>query len=538
MFRTLHRPVTSVLAFLLGCGGNASDSGRPSGTFEPGVTYRLVLEPVLPSNQLDLLEGAAGVELTLDRPDGQEVLDLFEIEGGFAAQDLGLLSDTTLSFAARDASGTLLAFGETPPLTVEDGEDRTISFLVAAPGERAAASALGPGLAAGALVADGRGRFLLFGGSRAAGLTSGTDTVQALDLTSTEAALRFSSVGTLPPLDGDASGRAGHSAVLLTGDHSDQGKILVTGGAADLFGTTQVSGRSLLWDPDSDTHEELSQSVADGTMLHTAVEGPEGNVFFVGGFPGSDDDASFAFSKRAFRYEAATRLVSEIQTGSAQSFFANGAAARLLATGVLVCGGVDITAPQSTFRVSEGCDLLRPNGVLTPLEQPGQAMHAGLFLHELTTLQDGRVLLTGGIEAQPGTDLSEDAVFPATNEAWIFDGEAWEQVGSLSVARALHSTALLPDGRVLVVGGVSENEGSFLQTDAALACAEIFDPVTETFALRDPSCSAASSSGYTSQPAALASVAGDSRGVLVAGGLNAAGSPISDVSYFFVPDAE
>ena len=138
----------------------------------------------------------------------------------------------------------------------------------------------------------------------------------------------------------------------------------------------------------------------------------------------------------------------------------------------------------------------------------------------------------------PRPDLDEEAVFPATNEAWIFDGDTWDQVASMNVARALHRAALLPDGRVLLVGGVSENEGSFLQPDAALACAEVFDPTTETFALDDPACSASSSRGYTSQPTAWPALASDNRGALSTGGLSASGSPISDVSYFFVPNAE
>lgn len=532
------RAAVCSLALLAGCSEPTGDSGNPVGGTGPETAYRLVLEPVLPSNQLDLMADATRIELTLDGPDGQEVLSLFEIEGGFAAQDLGLLTDTRLSFAARNGSGALLAFGETPPITVEDGEDRTVSFLVAAPEQRAAASGLSPGLVAGALLADGQGRFLLFGGSRSAALTSGVDAVQALDLTSTDASLRFTEVGSLSSLTPDHTGLAGHSAVLLTGDHSDQGKILVTGGAADLYGTTQVTGRSLLWDPRTDTHEDLTQTIPDGTLLHEAVEGPEGNVFFLGGFPGSSSAASFAFSRRAFRYEASTRLITEVETSAARSFLASAAAARLGQRGVLVCGGVDVTEPDVSFQVSEGCDLLRPNGVLTRLEGPGQGLHAGLFLHQLTALQDGRVLLTGGIEGQPGTNLDESAVFAATPEAWIFDGETWSQVASLNLARALHRTALLPDGRVLVVGGISENEGSFFQSDAAVACAEIFDPETETFSLTEPSCTAASSSGYTSQPAAWPAVASDARGVLSVGGLNAAGSPISDVGYYFVPDAE
>jgi hypothetical protein len=47
--------------------------------------------------------------------------------------------------------------------------------------------------------------------------------------------------------------------------------------------------------------------------------------------------------------------------------------------------------------------------------------------------------------------------------------------GSLAQARTDHTATLLPDGRVLVIGGHGDRSGSFL------ASAEIWDPVTEAF---------------------------------------------------------
>lgn len=534
------RPLSPALTLLIaGCaGGTDADTGSDSAP--PGVEYRLVLEPVLAGNQLDIMSDATSVTLTLDGPAGTEVLDLTAIDQGFAARDLSELTDTTMTLEARNGAGTLVAWGQTPPLSVADGQglddDYVVRFLVAAPDARASAPPLSVPVAGGPLVADGQGRFLLFGGSTAGTNNSGVNTVWAFDFRSESASLSPTQVGTLPVIEEGVTGRVGHSAVLLTGDHDDQGKIFIAGGGPDYYGNTQISRQSYLWDPRTDTVEEIPRAISGGTTLHTAVEGPGGNVLLVGGFSRASSDTTFSFGKRAFRYEAQSRELSLIDNDNGLSYYDLAGAARLTALGVLVCGGIDLTS-SSTFVVSEGCDLITDNGAVVPQEQAGAALHTGLYFHRLTTLADGRVLLTGGLAVEPGVEQPSSAVQTATNEAWIFDGDTWTETGSLTLPRALHATTLLPDGRVLVTGGISQNTGPLFDTASAVACAEIYDPSTETFSIVG-SCTSSSSSGYTSQVAALSSLAADDRGALLVGGLGQSGAPIGDVSYYFLPEAE
>ena len=69
----------------------------------------------------------------------------------------------------------------------------------------------------------------------------------------------------------------------------------------------------------------------------------------------------------------------------------------------------------------------------------------------MTMLPDGTVLVSGGMTTSDGTDLTK-AVLPA--EIWNPDTETWTTVASLQNGREYHSTALLlPDGRVLMSGG-------------------------------------------------------------------------------------
>ena len=57
------------------------------------------------------------------------------------------------------------------------------------------------------------------------------------------------------------------------------------------------------------------------------------------------------------------------------------------------------------------------------------------------------------------------------NPSPVFAAPGWNSVGDLNVARKLHTTTLLSDGRILAVGGIS-NSGN------TLFSAELYDPST------------------------------------------------------------
>jgi hypothetical protein len=85
--------------------------------------------------------------------------------------------------------------------------------------------------------------------------------------------------------------------------------------------------------------------------------------------------------------------------------------------------------------------------------------------HTATLLPDGTVLVTGGLDVS--TLLASAELFnPAT-------GTFASSKGSMGTARAGHTATLLNDGTVLVIGGIN---GS-----SALATAELFDPTSGMF---------------------------------------------------------
>jgi N-acetylneuraminic acid mutarotase len=93
--------------------------------------------------------------------------------------------------------------------------------------------------------------------------------------------------------------------------------------------------------------------------------------------------------------------------------------------------------------------------------------------HTATLLQSGKVLVAGG--AGDGVDLFGDSVPIATAELYDPATETWSRVGNLATARLGHTATLLPDGKVLVVGGYN---GNGIPNDA-----ELYDPETATWSV-------------------------------------------------------
>ena len=91
----------------------------------------------------------------------------------------------------------------------------------------------------------------------------------------------------------------------------------------------------------------------------------------------------------------------------------------------------------------------------------------------VTALADGRALIVGGC-----SETQSCVAFADVAEVWEPDTETFVTAGSLSVTRADHSATLLPDGRVLVVGGFGEPLGTTcgFHDCVVRASAEVWEP--------------------------------------------------------------
>jgi hypothetical protein len=101
--------------------------------------------------------------------------------------------------------------------------------------------------------------------------------------------------------------------------------------------------------------------------------------------------------------------------------------------------------------------------------------------HTATLLGNGEVLVAGGDPNDPSAgDLSGVPVdAPATDGAERYSPATgqWTQTGSLVAARMYHTATLLPSGKVLVAGGL-DAEPQSASGSHPLASAELYDPAT------------------------------------------------------------
>ena len=191
---------------------------------------------------------------------------------------------------------------------------------------------------------------------------------------------------------------------------------------------------------------------------------------------------------------------------------------------------------------------------------PSFRMDPSRIGHTATLLKDGRVLIIGG------QNVGRDVGLLGRNLIYDPSSEAFSEAGNLQFDRRNHKAVLLQDGRVLIIGGIA-GRGPSVQT------AEIYDPQTNTFSpagvstidpsvalllpsgnvflirsyngdivLYDPATHAFSNTGYSISPRrsfATATLLEDGR-VMVAGGLkwtddNHDWESITDQVFIFTP---
>jgi N-acetylneuraminic acid mutarotase len=241
----------------------------------------------------------------------------------------------------------------------------------------------------------------------------------------------------------------------------DDGQVLVAGG---IMGNAPQPLSLLYRPPGQEGREGWSDTAARMNVPragHAGVKLRNGRVLVIGGFAGGDASRGFAglraTTSTAELYEPDRRTwrnAGRMSTGRAFH------TATLLQDGtVLVVGGVDNNfTPLGTAELYEP-----PKDAWTDVA----TMQIGRRAHTATRLKDGRVLVAGGVIG----DLGQ-----STNQVEIYDGalDAWELAPPMGYPRKAHTATPLENGEVLVVGGVDESPliGS---------SAEIYDPGTNTW---------------------------------------------------------
>jgi hypothetical protein len=248
--------------------------------------------------------------------------------------------------------------------------------------------------------------------------------------------------------------------------------VLIAGGLNETTGESLATAQ--LYNPSNGTFTATG-NMNVGRWAHTATLLDNGMVLVVGGFSNISS---------AELYNPATGTFT--LTGSLHfSRFAH--TASLLNNGlVLIAGGRTSQGGQADIALTElynpttGAFALNVVGVQPP-PQPG-SLYPTRENATATVLSNGKVLVAGGF-----SDYTDSAVIANAN---IYDPATgtFTATGSMNTARTGQTMTLLNDGRVLITGGVSSvvntvlsnpTSGTFSVTGTASA--ELYDPTTGTF---------------------------------------------------------
>ena len=246
------------------------------------------------------------------------------------------------------------------------------------------------------------------------------------------------------------------------------GRVLVTGGP---LATVLKRDRSAeLFDPSTGkftlTGFMKVARTGQGTVLL-----PDGRVLFAGGAT-----TLLAKDKQGFYYPGDDILLAsaELYNPTTGTFSSTGSlatardnpTATLLPDGLVLIAGGSVAAGSGS-KPTASAELYNPK---TGKFSHTGSMNAARVNHTATLLPDGRVLVVGG-DGPSGPVASAELYEPVTGK--------FTSTASMAAVRAGHTATLLSGGRVLVAGGADALDDSLAAN--ILASAELYDPLTGAF---------------------------------------------------------
>ena len=220
---------------------------------------------------------------------------------------------------------------------------------------------------------------------------------------------------------------------------------------------------------------EETGSMTTGRTSHTETLLPNGKVLAAGGSGAGGATASTELYDPASGTWSVTGNLAGSRYSHTATLLSNG---NVLAAGGFIQPWNFLNPLAPTDRGT--AELYNPSS--------GTWSDAGSFLgghHTAILLPDGKVLVAGG--DYHGSVYGNLNVY--TNAARLYDPASgtWSGTGAMTSARARHTATLLPNGKVLVTGGLNGNA-----TPAVHASAELYDPATGTWSptgnLMHPRC--------------------------------------------------
>ena len=226
----------------------------------------------------------------------------------------------------------------------------------------------------------------------------------------------------------------------------NDGGIVVVGGldlSAMSSSVATIEPEDLVEYYDTDTGEwQILKPMNIATMEHSLVALNDDRVMAVSGF---NDSSSMHGTDRAEIFDPETNAWT--LTGSTNVSRMFPVAITLSDGGILITGSTISHSPVADD--SPTSEVFDPETGEWTVTGPMSVRRYG---HTLTLLPDGRVLAAGGEDPMGGDYL----LYSSTE---IFDPEinTWSAGPELSQPRSSHSATLMPDGSVLLAGGISQD---------------------------------------------------------------------------------
>lgn len=236
-----------------------------------------------------------------------------------------------------------------------------------------------------------------------------------------------------------------------------EGRVLVAGGGVQ----RQVLGAAEIFDATAGTWTKTGD-LNDSRRGHQAVVLADGRVLVSGGIGEEDLLASTEIFDPATGRWARTGAMAKPRLGHSLTLLRDG---RVLAIGGSTPDGAPGDCGGQSPRPDSSTEFFDPEAGTWA---PGPAMDNTRFEHTATLLDDGRVLVAGGLGGAAGG--SGDLKPLVTAEQFDPAAGIFTRSSPLSEGRTNHAAVKLPDGSVLVAGGSGGAD-----CDISLASAELYD---------------------------------------------------------------
>jgi len=225
------------------------------------------------------------------------------------------------------------------------------------------------------------------------------------------------------------------------------GSVALLDGTVLILGAYEVGAQSnpLAWTYDPSTNLSSQTSAPNVTRFAgTLTLLQNGTVLVVGGAAVSADGAAW---NTAEIYDPRSRAFHKVYSTMSAGRSSHTATALPDGT-VLLTGG---------FEAPNTADLFNPvTQAFTPITT---TLPGPVYGHAATSLQSGDVLISGGVPG-PGAKVISSAA-----AVYSFADQAFARIDDMLVPRAYHTGTLLDDGRVMLTGGIDKGGGLLDSTE-------------------------------------------------------------------------